>query len=289
MLPVQRTTTAIRTWLLIAGTLVLIIGTSLFLAPEQTNRLFAWTIAPPNNRYLTAAFLGAAYWAGSVLEFLAAREPIWARARVAIPAVWVFTTLTLLATLMHINLFHLNPPLGTPAEPLTVFLTYIWLAVYTLVPIAVPIMVMIQRRAPGGDPPRLALLPGWLRAVLIFHAALLIGLGAVMFVSPATGAPLWPWPLTPLTARAVAAWLVGIGVAAGHMALENDLTRDRVAFRAYVAIAVLQAIALLRYLGDVNPADPRLWLYVLGLLSFLVVGVAGLLLQPAEPMARSGA
>ncbi|MCW5881017.1 MAG: hypothetical protein KIS91_08825 [Anaerolineae bacterium] len=281
MTDVQLTTRAIRIWLLIAGTLVLIIGTALFLAPEQTDRLFAWTIAPPNNRYLTAAFLGAAYWAGSVLEFLAARERVWANARVAIPAVWVFTTLTLIATLMHLNLFHLNPPLGTPAGPLTVSLTYVWLAVYAIVPIAVPIMVAIQRRAPGGDPPRLAPLPGWLRAILIIQAALLIGLGTIMFLAPPLGAPLWPWALTPLTSRAVAAWLVGIGVAAAQMAWENDLVRVRVAFRAYVAIAVLQAIALLRYLGDVRLDDPRLWLYLVGVTSFLVVGLLGLWLQPS--------
>lgn len=275
MTDVQLTTRAIRTWLLIAGTLVFIIGTSLFLVPEQTDRLFAWTIAPPNNRYLTAAFLGAAYWAGSVLEFLAARERVWANARVAIPAVWVFTTLTLVATLMHINLFHLNPPAG----PLTISLTYVWLAVYAIVPIAVPIMVLIQRRAPGGDPPRLALLPGWLRVALIIQAILLIGLGTVMFVAPPVGAPLWPWALTPLTSRAVAAWIIGIGVAAAHMAWENDLVRVRVAFWAYVAIAVLQGVALLRYLGDVRFDDLRLWLYVIVVASFLVVGLIGLRLS----------
>lgn len=278
MTNVQLTTRAIQTWLLIAGTFVLIIGTALFLAPEQTDRLFAWTIAPPNNRYLTAAFLGAAYWASSILEFLAARERVWANARVAIPAVWVFTTLTLIATLMHLNLFHLNPPAG----PLTIGLTYVWLAIYAIVPIAIPIMVAIQRRAPGGDPPRLALLPGWLRAVLIIQAILLIGLGTIMFLAPPMGAPLWPWALTPLTSRAVAAWLIGIGVAAAHMTWENDLVRVRVAFRAYVAIAVLQVIALLRYLGDVRLDDPRLWLYAIVVASFLVVGLLGLWRQPSS-------
>lgn len=37
---------------------------------------------------------------------------------------------------------------------------------------------------------------------------LLFGLGAALYLVPSVQSVLWPWPLTPLTARAVAAWLV---------------------------------------------------------------------------------
>ena len=43
--------------------LALIAGFLLFPLAEETDRFFSWTIQPP----LTAAFLGAAYWAAFVL------------------------------------------------------------------------------------------------------------------------------------------------------------------------------------------------------------------------------
>jgi hypothetical protein len=48
-----------RVWFLIDTLLVLVTGVQLYLLTGQTERFFAWTIASP----LTAAFLGAAYWA----------------------------------------------------------------------------------------------------------------------------------------------------------------------------------------------------------------------------------
>src|SRR5207244_4892791 len=86
----------LRRLLLVASGLVFLAGVPLFLGTEHTDLYFAWTIAPP----LIAAFLGAAYWASCLLELLSAREQTWARARLAVPAVLVFTTLMLVATLL---------------------------------------------------------------------------------------------------------------------------------------------------------------------------------------------
>jgi hypothetical protein len=51
-------------------------GTQLFVLSDHTDRFFSWTIEPP----LTAAFLGAAYWAACVLLAPAARAHCAARA-----------------------------------------------------------------------------------------------------------------------------------------------------------------------------------------------------------------
>ena len=83
-------------WLLYAASaLVFLAGLQLTIFTEQTATYFAWTISTP----LTAAFLGASYWAAVPVEVIAARQSTWATARVAVPAIWLFTTLTLVATL----------------------------------------------------------------------------------------------------------------------------------------------------------------------------------------------
>ena len=100
------TTFAIRLILLAASVLVLSGIISLYWLTEQTDRCFAWTIGLP----LTAAFLGSGYGAGFLLEYLSSREQVWARARLAVPAVLLFTTLTLMATLLHLEPFHFDCP-----------------------------------------------------------------------------------------------------------------------------------------------------------------------------------
>ena len=93
-----------RRMLMIASVLVFISGTQTFVFAERTAELFAWTVNPP----ITAAFLGAGYWASGVVEFLASRKRVWAEARVAVPAMWLFTLLTTIATLLHLDRFHLD-------------------------------------------------------------------------------------------------------------------------------------------------------------------------------------
>src|SRR5262249_19290902 len=116
---VRPTLVWVRGMLYVGAALAFVAGVQLFVLSEATDRYFAWTISPP----LTAAFLGAAYWAGAVLAFLAAREPVWACARASLGAVLVFTTGALAATLLHLDRFHLDSIFG-----------WVWLVVYVLLP-----------------------------------------------------------------------------------------------------------------------------------------------------------
>jgi hypothetical protein len=256
-----------RYLLVVAGVLVFIAGLQLFVFSEETARYFAWTIDPP----LTAAFLGAGYWASVALEWLATREATWARARVAVPAVFTFTTLTLVATLLHLDRFHLGDP-----SFVTEAATWGWIGIYVLVPPAMAVLWALQVRAPGSDGARTAPVPAPVRLVLAVHALVFLPVGAVLFVAPERTASLWPWLLTPLTARAVAGWLLGIGVAAAHVLRENDVARARPAFYAYVALGVLQLVALARYSSDVEWGSPSAWVFVTIVASMLVTGTLSL-------------
>ena len=262
--PVRAVSAGLRRLFVVAGGLVVIVGSSLFFASEQTDRNFAWTIATP----LTAAFLGAAYLAAAVFEWTTATERVWARARVSVSAVLVFTVLTLIATLLHLDRFHFGPE----HRFITRLGTWLWTFIYVVVPLVMVLLLLRQRRAPGADPPRAHPLPSWLRAVLAAQAAVLLAVGAAMFAVPTDVQWLWPWPITALTGRAIAAWLLGIGVGMVHAFVENDLGRIRVAGVSNVAIALLQFVALARYPGDVT-SGPKATLYVLYLASMLAVGV----------------
>jgi hypothetical protein len=259
-------TVGMRRLLWLAGFLVFLAGVQLFVFSERTAELFAWTIDIP----LTAAFLGAGYWASVVLEWMAAKQRAWVHARIAVPAVFVFTTLTLVATLLHIDLFHLGPGF----EPVTRAATWGWIAIYVLVPPAMALLLVVQSRVRGEDPPRTAPLPSWIMGALVVQAVILLALGSYLFIVPERAASLWPWPLTPLTGRAVGAWVFSIGLAAAHSVWEKDLIRMRPAAFSYLALGSLELIALARYRDTVLWGEPQTVVYLVFLAGMLAVGAA---------------
>ncbi len=189
-----------RRLLYVNSALVLVIGIPLYLFSEQTNTYFAWTIHPP----LTAAVLGAGYWASFVLELLSARERLWAKTRVAVPAVLLFSTLTLAITLIHADRFHFHSPhLITRAG------TWMWLGIYVSVPVAMSWLLVAQQRQARPDPARVAPLASWARVVLALQAAVMLVVGVPMLLVPQAMLRAWPWELTPLTSRAIGAWAIG--------------------------------------------------------------------------------
>jgi hypothetical protein len=271
-------------WLLyVAAFLVFLAGLVLFVFPLRTDEFFAWTVNPP----MTAVFLGAAYWSSAGLEVTGARSASWDSARLAVWPVFVFTALTLGVTLLHLDRFHLSPD----AAPTAQIATWAWLAIYALVPVAMLVISWIQVRsrpaAPRSATPERPVLPPALRLLLAGIAVVLLLYGVALLAVPTVAAAWWPWPLTALTARAVGAWLVGLGWAAGQGQFSRDLRTVRPVALTSVAFVVLQALALLRYGGALTwPSAPAIGFITV----LLAIGVAGgwALALSRSPVARAG-
>ena len=262
----KKTTAGIRVILYTASFLVLSVGLSLYFLSEKTDIYFSWTINPP----LTAAFLGAGYLASFLTEFLSAREKIWAHARIAVPGVLAFTILTSIVTMLHLDRFHFDSPVF-----ITLAGTWVWLAIYISVPIALGILWLLQARQPGIDPARRESLALWIRSILILQASIMFFFGAAMLLIPETIIPLWPWKLSVLTSQAIGAWGVGIGIIALHAVWENDWTRLSPMMMGYVVYGALQAINLLRYPDVLNWSGASVSFYTIFIISILFTGAYG--------------
>ena len=253
--------------LLYAGSgFVLIAGIQLLVFADQTEILFAWTIKPP----LTAAVLGAFYFGSMCYSFLSARGQVWAYTRGGVPGVIFFTWLTLAATLLHLDRFHFNS-----ANPFTLTVTYTWLVIYALEPTALVVLLYLQSRAPGSDPARAAVLPGGFRAILFIQGILFLFFASALFIAPQTMIPLWGWALTPLTARALAAWIFSLGIVSVRAAWENDWTRIRISMISYAILGALQFFALGLYARDMDWSAPSGWAFTALIASILGVGTYG--------------
>lgn len=250
-----------RATLLAVAALLLLAGISTFVFADRTDDLFAWTIQPP----LTAAFMGAGYWATIALVVLAARAPSWEHARIAFPSTSLFALLILGATALHFDRFHRGRPI-----------TWAWIAIYVAVPVLLAFFGLREVRRKGRHRlVRTAPMPLWAPVLLGTQAAVMVPLGVALFAAPETFDGVWPWPLTPLTGRVVGAWLVGLGFGAAHSALERDWRRARPAAATSMLFGVLELVALARYSETVDWGDGRTWAYVTMLGFMLALGAVG--------------
>ncbi len=262
MLPLTR----VGVWLLFA--LALANGAFLYFLPSHALTDYAWSIKPPVN----AAFIGAGFLAGTLATGLVLfRTTRWRSLQTLPPALWVLATTLALATLIHHDKFKFDyPP------------TWGWVIVYAGVPFAIPFLVARQRRnaepVPDADPS--------LRVVRILSAiagALLIAGATALYLFPADLAPHWPWQITPLLGRAIAAWYAMVGTMLVSCALV--LRRPAEAFIPYATLAAWCALLLalpLLHRDDVSGAGA----WVAGMLALLVLAAVALVRALPDVRAR---
>jgi hypothetical protein len=250
--------------LVAAAALALIAGYQVFVLSEHTDRDFAWTIANP----LTAAFMGAGYWASLPMLLYGARQTIWANFRASFFSPLVFSSAMLIASLRHLGVFHFSEP----NAPMAIVTAWLWMAAYVIVPICEVILLWLQLRRAGIDPPRAAGMPQGLRAVLAVQGLIAGAFGLLLFFAPAAAAPHWPWKLTPLTAQIVGGWLLATAVAAGVTVYEIDWRRVAGPIASYTVLGILELVALARFPSALMWPGVAAVAYLVFLISMVLVG-----------------
>ena len=244
-----------------AGALAVIAGPVLFFLPRETASYFAWEIANP----LTPVFLGANYLSG-IGAVWAARSGSWAVARVIMPAVIVFSTTQLVATVFHLDIFNWSHPVA-----------WAWLAVYIVSPLTA-ISASLQQERRWRQSGRNAVVGGSQeRAPFLIASGLYLVVGLALFVAPERVAADWPWSLTPLTGRVIGGWILSGAFLYWMLAREPVLERARNALISIVIVMGLLLVgAALQGAAFDGPAL-SLGLYIVYLVSFGAVALASLM------------
>jgi hypothetical protein len=211
----------------VAGFLVLIlIDAAQLLAfyPDRTETLWAWTIQPP----VTAMVLGSVYTAGAYFFARVLFGAPWERVAVGFPPIIAFVWMAAIATVIHLDRFH-DDSLPFAA----------WVALYVVTPVGVPLLYLRNRRPIGGPP-----LPRAARVALGAVGAAIVSAGLVFYIVPDLAIDVWPYPLTPLTARITAAVLAVYGGVWLSVALYNSAAR--IPLEAHTIGLVVLVVALAR-------------------------------------------
>jgi hypothetical protein len=268
--PAGRLLALTRAGIWVLFVLALANGAFLYLVPSQALTHYAWSIKPP----VSAAFIGAGFLAGTLVTGLVlGATKRWRSLQTLPPALWVLATSLLVATIVHHGKCKFDyPP------------TWVWVIVYAGVPLAVPILVYRQRRAaesrPAADPT--------LRTTKLLSAvigALLLAGAIALYAAPVAVGKHWPWLLTPLLGRVVAAWYALFGTMLVSCAI--GLRHASEAVLPYVTLAawcvLLLALPLL-HPGDVDTGTTAFWLWTAGMV--VLLALAAHALSRALPAAR---
>jgi hypothetical protein len=253
-------TPGVRAGLVAIASVIFWLGLSLFVFPGHTDDLFAWTIQPP----LTAAFLGASYWASTTLAAACASERDWARGRAFAAPYLIAGVVLLWVTLVHIDRFHMDAVTG-----------WAWLILYVVFPPSVLLLLGRQLRTPGVEPARSAPISRPLLALLLVQGCVMAALGTALVIAPDDAASLWPWTLTPLTGRAIGTFVLSQGVLALVVCRERDWSRARPAMLQMVVVGGLQLVAVTRFTDTLDWDTAGAWIYLGFVASVLAIGAYG--------------
>ena len=225
----------------------------LYLFPEHTPRLWAWTIqATMTSMVLASAYLGGAYFFVRVV-----RERHWHEVATGFLAVTAFASLLGIATLLHWGIFdhdHVS--------------FWLWAGLYFTAPFLVIGAWLANRRygAPVTDGD--VLLRPVERVLITAVGVLALATGVVMFLAPDSVIPLWPWPLTPLSCRVVGATLCLGGAGAGVW-FDPRWTSIRLMLQVEALMLALMLVAAVRARDEIIASHALTWPLLLGTLAVL--------------------
>lgn len=235
----------------------------LYFWPNDTDKLFAWTIKPT----MTPMMLAAAY-AGGIYFFtrvILAKQ--WHLVKLGFLPVTAFALLLGIATILHWDRFnhsHIS--------------FYTWAILYFTTPFLV-FAVWLRNRTtdPGTIEPDELILHPVIRLFIGIIGLITLVVSLLLFLQPALMIHQWPWMLTPLTARVVGAMFALPGIVGLGIATEKRWSAAPIILEAQALSIVMILIAAAFSWSDFAPSNPISWLFVGGL-SFMLVAIAALYL-----------
>jgi hypothetical protein len=227
--------------------------------PGETADLWAWTIMPD----LTPIFMGAGYGGGAFFFWCTFRARRWHPSSAGVFGAAFFAGLMLIATLGHWDKFNQGD-----APFLAAVCFYAWVGVYILSPFVVMwIWFRNHRLDPRAAEPSDPIVPRAIRLGARLFAAGALVAAAVFFIVPSTAIDIWPWQLTPLTARVLASFTAQVGIGALLLSMDGRWSSWRLLLQTFFVATVLLLVGALRAFDDFDQDNVMTWLYLGGLVA----------------------
>lgn len=226
--------------------------------PEETRRLFAWTIMPP----AAPMILGAVYIGGAYFFVRAFRAAEWHTVKVGFIPVTTFAFLLGVATVLHWDTFNHRH-----------LAFWLWAGLYFTTPVLV-LGTWLRNRKVEAPPESQALrLSPAARWIIGGTGVASVALGGFLFLGPEQAAEMWVWrDLKPLTSRVLGA-IFCLGVAGLGIMADPRWRTARVMLQTEQIMLALILVAGARDRGNLDVTRPFTWLLSGGLAGVLVSSI----------------
>ena len=252
--PLERDDRVLRTTRAVSIVIVPVLTAAfviLFLFPGQTRTLWGWTI----RSRMSCMFMGGGYLAGALFFARAARAREWHRLGPGIVATTVFAGALGVATFLHWSVFnhgHVS--------------FWAWTLLYITTPLLLPVLFVKNRQFdPGTSGPEDVPIPAWIRTTMTVVGAGQLLFAIALFLRPSLFLADWPWTLTTISARSLAAFAAFPAITYLAFAFEHRWSALRWPFETAIAGVTLIAVGAARSSGDFKDGALA-WLWRAGLL-----------------------
>ena len=237
--------------------------------PGDTRRLFAWEIKPS----MSAMVLGSVYLGGAYFFLRVVRARQWHTVAGGFVPVGTFASLMAVTTVLHWGRFlHGN------------LAFWLWVALYFTTPFLVFAAFLNNQREYPSSTSGEVLLPAAAAGVIVVAGGLSGVTAAFLYLFPHRAVDLWPWHLTPLTARMLGA-IFALGLAGLGAARERRWSAARILVQVACVMLVLILAAGVRAHREFDSGNPLTWLFAAGFVAATVAAAA--LYVQMESRARS--
>lgn len=239
----------------------------LYFFPHNSDALFAWPVGPT----MTAMMLGATYLGGAYFFLWVLFGSRWQEVKLGFLPVSAFAAILGISTLLHWDRF--------TAGHISFIL---WALLYFTLPFLLPLAwYRNQSSVTDGERRDELRLSRPVRALFAALGVVLTAASMLLLMTPELMIPIWPWALTPLTARVVAAMFVLPGLVGLGLALDGRWRTARHIMPAQALATALILLAVVRAAGEVDWSSLGAWLFV-GSLGF-VLALAAVVMVRASP------
>jgi len=234
ILPLTRIIAAVVMPFLVAAFVIL------YFFPDESGRWFAWEIKPA----MTAVWMGAGYLGGAYFFLRVLLDKRWHRVSSGFWGVTAFTWAMMWATILHWSRFDIHN-----------LAFQIWLVLYAVTPFLVPFIWWLNHKTSAPETPDVVL-PVAVRGGMALVGVFMLASFLTCYIRPELAISLWPWALTPLTARIMGGWFALMGVGGIVMARKTHWSSWR--YEVESIIFVWQALVLLGafiHMDDFKPGS----------------------------------
>jgi MFS family permease len=219
----------------------------LLVFPGETDRFWAWPIAA----HMSAFALGVPYAAGIYFFTRVVFERRWHRVSIGLLPIGAFVTVEAIATLLHWDRFTHDHP---------VF--WAWVALYATTPILLPLFWWRSRATERHQPePDDVVFPMPARLGFLVAGVGQVAIALFLLLFPAKAIEIWPWPLTPLTARSTAGWFA-FGLVGLLLARVTRWSSARIVVQAMLLGFALAPLSIVRAWEEFDTSRAFTWIFI---------------------------